>query len=169
MARLWTTPINVRRLRLLAGAALILLAVLFGCSIHREIGLKTSGGWMVGVGDFCLQIGFNPERFEYAEEGALFSPVGGGLYWIQSWRPDWTLAWRPFRVSVPPAEMVVIPLWPGVLIATGVFGWSCGWLGGLRRSRGRDCLCCGYDLSRTPIAGGARKCPECGTARPEAS
>lgn len=160
------TPRGMRRIRS-AGIALAVLSVATTIgTIDREIGVRSGSGWMVCVGDGCLQVGFNPTRFSFAgDNDAWFGPLG--VYTMRGWHFDWATSWRPFRVSVPPAELLVVPLWPTLPLSAGLVGWSVGWLAGIRRARGRSCLTCGYDLERVPVADGARTCPECGAKRGE--
>lgn len=157
----------MRRIRFFSGVATAITLAAFLLTRDREAGIKTADHWLICIGDGCLQVGYNPERFDGRPQEVPSNPEGGGFYWMHSWHSDWTMAWRPFHVAVPPSEMIVVPLWPLVFAGVGVYSWSSGYLRGVRRSRGQDCLCCGYDLSATAVSEGGRLCPECGSKRPD--
>ncbi len=60
--------------------------------------------------------------------------------------------------------MLVFPLWPLTPIGAAIAAYAHGVLVGMRRMRTAECWSCRYDLRKTPIVDGKRKCPECGLA-----
>lgn len=153
---------SVVRVRLAAAVAALVLGGLFFGTMTREVGVRSRQGWFVGVGNSCLQFGYNPPRFAAPSQNER-----GGVYvrphWRGGWMSEFGFAWRPFRVAAGSEDYFVVPLWQGVALATGAWLWAAGFIGGVRRVRARGCLCCGYDLSLVPEVAGVRRCPECGT------
>lgn len=68
-------------------------------------------------------------------------------------------AWRPYHAAGWSAHHVVIPLWQPLALAVLGFGWSHGFLRGMRWRDPRLCMLCGHRLLQSSTTS---SCAECG-------
>jgi hypothetical protein len=152
------------RIARIAGTLIFVLAVgSFTIASGHEVGLHFGGSRFVSVANATLQAGRNENRL--TNNG---TELARGFYFQPAWNPDWATAWRPFHARGMPWgggtrwHMLVVPLWPLMPIGAAIAAYAHGVLMGMRRAKTTECQVCGYDLRKTPVVDGRRKCPECG-------
>jgi hypothetical protein len=157
-------PKRLRTVRWVSAVGFVVATLLFYGTINREVGWHFGSDNFIALGDACLKIGTQTDKFGGP------NPAAPGPYLINTWHTDWAVAWRPFHArdlySRGPADwhLVVLPILPLVPLCALLAGWAHGRLAGLRAARTLSCVSCGYDLSRTPMVNERRTCPECGVA-----
>lgn len=85
----------------------------------------------------------------------------------RQWSSTLNLSWRPYHIAhqrfpkYSSSHALAVPLWPLVVGAILLAGYSHGLVVGGRRSTIGRCRACGYDLRSLPKGA---SCPECGPA-----